>query len=336
MQPQPAQPASSIDHGRRGIAAYNAAQAAGGPGEPFGSPLHTLLPTASIRRDGGTQPRTTLNLNWVEEYGQDMLAGAVFPPAVVFFDGTDYWLADGFHRVEAADAIGLTEYPADIRQGTLRDAVLFSVGANGTHGQRRTNDDKRRAVLKLLGDPEWSAWSDHHIARQCAVDHKVVARLRPAVPIDTRAKPQADVRTFIHPKTGQPTTMRTGSINGTRSRAVQATLEAAEDHQSQAAPPLTAAGPEQLAAAPSLAEPEPEFDRAAADLHRQAMSAIVTLATVPAPGAVMEASNKHSGRGVLPDIVDRAAAWLTEFAALYAVEEPRRVQAIQELFGDAA
>jgi hypothetical protein len=38
-----------------------------------------------------------------------------------------------------------------------RDAILFSVSANGTHGQRRTNEDKRRAVLCLLNDPEWAA-----------------------------------------------------------------------------------------------------------------------------------------------------------------------------------
>ena len=36
--------------------------------------------------------------------------------------------------------------------GGLRDAILFSVGANAAHGLRRTNADKRRTVLLLWED----------------------------------------------------------------------------------------------------------------------------------------------------------------------------------------
>lgn len=57
----------------------------------------------------------------------------------------------------------------------------MSVGANEEHGLRRTNEDKRRAVLTLLGDAEWSSWSDREIARQCAVGYTLVAKLRPDV-----------------------------------------------------------------------------------------------------------------------------------------------------------
>lgn len=65
-----------------------------------------------------------------------------------------------------------------MRQGGLRDAILHSAGANAAHGLRRTNADKRRAVLMLLEDGEWSQWSDREIGRQCVVDHKTVTRLR--------------------------------------------------------------------------------------------------------------------------------------------------------------
>jgi hypothetical protein len=38
-----------------------------------------------------------------------MAAGAVFPPVVVFFNEEEYWLADSFHRIIAANAVGLAE-----------------------------------------------------------------------------------------------------------------------------------------------------------------------------------------------------------------------------------
>ena len=65
-----------------------------------------------------------------------------------------------------------------MRQGGLRDAILHSAGANAAHGLRRSNADKRRAVLMLLEDVEWSQWSDREIARRCAVHHELVGRLR--------------------------------------------------------------------------------------------------------------------------------------------------------------
>ena len=68
---------------------------------------------------------------------------------------SSYWLADGFHRYHAHKQAGLDDIRVDLRQGNLREAILYSVGANAHHGLRRSNEDKRRAVLRLLEDPEW-------------------------------------------------------------------------------------------------------------------------------------------------------------------------------------
>jgi hypothetical protein len=140
----------------------------------------TTLPFSSIRLDGGTQSRVQLNWLVIDEYAKAMMDGATFPPVVVFHDGQAYWLADGFHRVHACDKAGM-EVSADVRQGTVRDAILYSVGANATHGVRRSTEDKRAAVLKLLNDAEWRKWNDSEIARRCGVDHKTVAALRPSI-----------------------------------------------------------------------------------------------------------------------------------------------------------
>ncbi len=178
----------------------------------------TALPLDRIRTDGGTQPRDHIDELVVARYVEDLEAGAEFPPIVAFFDGTDYWLADGFHRWRAHRAAEPKRETilADIRQGTQRDAVLFSVGANATHGYARTNADKRRAALKLLHDSEWGMWSDREIARLCAVTHPFVSRIRAEI-----APPPADTgngfqypqqRTFTHPKTGTATQMNVGRI----------------------------------------------------------------------------------------------------------------------------
>ena len=60
-----------------------------------------------------------------------------------------------------------------VRAGTRRDAILFAVGANGDHGLRRTNEDKRRSVLVLLRDEEWGAKSDRWIATQAGVSNRL-------------------------------------------------------------------------------------------------------------------------------------------------------------------
>src|SRR5262249_47223100 len=107
-----------------------------------------------------------------------MLDGATFPPVVVFYDGADFWLGEGYHRVAAARKIGHDTITAEIKEGSSRDAILYGVGANATHGLRRTQADKRRAVEKLLKDPEWARWSDRKIADIAKVDHKPVGTIR--------------------------------------------------------------------------------------------------------------------------------------------------------------
>src|SRR5262249_46889360 len=95
------------------------------------------IPLSSIK-DGGAQIRVDLNLGTLNDYAEDMLNGAVFPPVVVYFDGTDHWLGDGFHRVEAARKIERETIDAEVRKGTARDAILHGISANSTHGLRRT------------------------------------------------------------------------------------------------------------------------------------------------------------------------------------------------------
>ena len=94
----------------------------------------------------GMQIRARLCEETVQEYVDAMAAGAKFPPVIVFHDGTNYWLADGFHRLEAWKRNGVGSVKAEIKEGSRIDALKFAFGANSSHGLRMSNEDKRNAV----------------------------------------------------------------------------------------------------------------------------------------------------------------------------------------------
>ena len=132
----------------------------------------------TINIAGNTQARVAINQDTVADYAAAMLDDADMPAPIVFFDGVENWLADGFHRFHAHLKNGKTAIIVEQRKGTQRDAILFSLSANTVHGLRPTSDDKRKAVAIMLADPEWSELSDRAIARHCGCSHPLVADMR--------------------------------------------------------------------------------------------------------------------------------------------------------------
>lgn len=144
------------------------------------------IPIAKIRREEDIRARADVREQVVKEYADDMEAGAVFRVIDVYYDGSSYWLADGYYRVAAAELIGQISIDANVYRGNRRDATLHAVGANSDHGTRRTYEDKRRAVRILLEDPEWSLWSDRVISEAAKVSHPFVSKMRKSIPTATR------------------------------------------------------------------------------------------------------------------------------------------------------
>ena len=216
------------------------------------------LHITQIRRDGGTQSRAAIHEATVADYAEAMAdPNTVFPPVIVYHDGKDYWLADGFHRLAAWERIGRTDIPAEIRQGDRRRAILHSLAANSAHGLRRTNDDKRRAVLTLLEDAEWSQWSNREIARRCAVGDHLVAELRAGLTAFSRSEDQSEARVYTT-KHGSKATMNTAAIG--RKPAEEIT---GKRHQNAGLPAETA--PEEITSPPAAT---PEIDPAEAKARR--------------------------------------------------------------------
>jgi hypothetical protein len=143
-----------------------------------GTKAQMRLALKQIRRDGGTQSRATLHQRTIEEYREAMQQGCSFPPVIVFYDGQEYLLSDGFHRVAAALLAGWQSIEVELKLGTKREAILYAVGANAAHGLRRTLADKHHAVKLLLEDAEWGQWSDRALARATVTSHPFVAKVR--------------------------------------------------------------------------------------------------------------------------------------------------------------
>ena len=161
-----------------------------------------LMDLKKIEIDDRLQSRAQLDENIVDEYANAITDGAKFPPPVVFFDGSTRWLASGFHRYFAHKLAGQAGIKVELRKGTLREAILFSVGENQTHGLRRTTADKRRAVMLLLEDEVWSQWSDREISAKTGTSHTFVSQLRNPEKTEAKKAASGNVAT---PKSPPPT-----------------------------------------------------------------------------------------------------------------------------------
>jgi len=129
--------------------------------------------------NSSTQSREKIDQSVVDEYAEAMKSGVKFPPLVVYEDSDGrQFLASGFHRGSAAVQAGLKWFRVEIRIGTEWDAIRHSVGANGAHGLRPTNADKRKAVVMILKRKESQKLSDARIAKDCLVSGTFVGNVR--------------------------------------------------------------------------------------------------------------------------------------------------------------
>jgi hypothetical protein len=104
-----------------------------------------------------------------------------FPPIVVYQDGEQYHIADGFHRVQSLMLAMLEQkvehrtINCDVRSGNLQDAIAYSLGANLGHGLRPNTADKKRAILLYYGlSAEHCAHSNNQVAKICGCSHTFV------------------------------------------------------------------------------------------------------------------------------------------------------------------
>lgn len=141
----------------------------------------TVDPTVDIRAhlDEGTIER------YIESFDE-------LPAVVVFKDDDELLLADGFHRVAAAERLGRRDIEAQVKRGSRNDALEHAAVANVRHGRPLLKEEQREAVRRLNRlHPNWGL---KRIAEALGVGEDFVYRTLQADDVRRQTlKPSADL-----------------------------------------------------------------------------------------------------------------------------------------------
>ena len=176
------------------------------------TPDEFTLRCDQIEATAATQVRTELHKDVIDGYRDDILNGAIFPPIDVWCEkGAERWiLSDGFHRLYAHIHAGKDEIEVVVHEGGMHEALLHALGANSTHGIRRSNSDKVNAVKLALKDPEISQKTQQEIADLVGVTRETVNRISRRSTLDegvdaTPGTPEDDKPENQRPTMPEPT-----------------------------------------------------------------------------------------------------------------------------------
>ena len=158
--------------------------------------------------DMSLQTRAGTDAETVENYADAMADGAKFPDVAVFTDGERFWLADGFHRVEAAKRNGRTVIGAEVMRGGEDDAVVYGGTANNRQGKRPTREDMRH-FLQMVWDRREAIFggtpTGGNLAKRCGVSSRMAEnfvreRLAEMPKAPSRPRPHnAEVKAPVRP-----------------------------------------------------------------------------------------------------------------------------------------
>jgi ParB-like chromosome segregation protein Spo0J len=131
------------------------------------------LPLDDVVLDPNLNLRDRLDEFTVERYAESWER---LPPITVYEVKGRWLVADGFHRHAAAVRLGLETINAEVRKGTMTEALDFVSSVNLFHGLPLTRSERRRAVevkMRIHHD-----WSDRRMAEELGVSRELVAKTR--------------------------------------------------------------------------------------------------------------------------------------------------------------
>jgi hypothetical protein len=279
-----------------------------------------------ITVDEDLQPRVTTDHNVSHEYGLAMARGDAFPPVDVFWDGETYWLADGFHRHYAAEALGLAEVGCVVHQGTRDDALWFTVSANAKNGLHRTRADVQLAIERALKHPYSEGWTDGRIASEVGCSPKTVGAERQRL-VTTREIPELTVRIG---KDGKARDVSAIGANQTKANPDPAPNPVEPDTEPGQMDIEDVSGVKPAAKVVPLIDPKWDYLSSSLD-------AIVTAHTkLPAPGIAAANFPERLAHGLDIEDVEAIARCWAGFVPLWRARQPAIQQYIARLQANAA
>lgn len=126
----------------------------------------------------GTQSRKQIDSKTVADIRSDIRDSNPIEPIIVFFDGKDHWVGDGYHRLEAHVKEKRDLINGEVRPGSKDVALRFNIESNASADQTRwSSADKRNAVTMLLeshGSGDVTRKMAQEIGSICRASHWLV------------------------------------------------------------------------------------------------------------------------------------------------------------------
>lgn len=87
-------------------------------------------------------------------------------------------VADGLQRLEAHKRNGSSHIDIELRLRDAEDAALYAIHSNARHGNKLSREELRKAITKVLDDPDSHCRTNAEIAEFCGCSPPTVAKLR--------------------------------------------------------------------------------------------------------------------------------------------------------------
>ncbi|WP_162800618.1 ParB/RepB/Spo0J family partition protein [Acidibrevibacterium fodinaquatile] len=111
-----------------------------------------------------------------------------WPPLRVVVQGDGFLLIDGFHRLAAAQNLGLAEVPVEVLDPPADgDLTSLAFAFNVAHGRPLTLADRRAFARRLLH--QHPDWSDREIGRRAGLVQPTIAKVRQDLERDAAIAP---------------------------------------------------------------------------------------------------------------------------------------------------
>jgi hypothetical protein len=280
----------------------------------------SMLALSDIVVDEDLQPRVTTDHNVSHEYGLAMARGDVFPPVDVFFDGADYWLADGFHRYYAAEALGLAEIDCTVHIGTREDALWFSCAANAKNGFHRNENDLQLVAERALRHPKAAGESDGVVSAHIGCSPSVVCRVRQRLIAGSSL-------TNLPSRVGKNGVEQ---VVGSRGKKAADPAPKQPEPQSEAPDPVQA-DIEDMPGVKPTAKVVPLIDPKWEHLYSLLQAVVKAHAGLPDPGVAAVNFPEVLAHSLAIEDVERVAKWWAGFVPLWRARQPAIQQYIARI-----